>query len=121
MSIMNEDAPRPVFMVVIGEISDPEKMKSYTAALAESLLYQQHEGYYAAIGKPVEMLEEDWPANHGIVIARFPSREHARRFWDSDTYQQEIKPLREGAGRFTVALFDELAVPQHIDWARSGH
>lgn len=108
-------------MIVIGEISDPVKMKAYTTALAESLLYEQHEGYYAAIGKPVEMFEEDWPGHHGMVIARFPSREHARRFWNSEKYQNEIKPLRRGAGRFTVALFDELPVPNHIDWARTGH
>lgn len=118
---MNESAQRPVYMVVIGEITDPERMKAYTEALADSLLYEQHEGYYAAIGKPVEMLEEEWPSHQGLVLARFPSREHARRFWHSEKYQQEIKPLRAGAGRFTVGLFEELPVPEHIGWTQAGH
>ena len=118
---MDENSDRPVFMVVIGEITDRQKMEAYTQALAESLLYRRHEGYYAAVGKPVEMFEEDWPSHQGLVLARFPSRDHARRFWNSEQYQTEIKPLRAGAGRFTVALFDELPVPAHIEWARSGH
>ena len=118
---MNEPTERPVYMIVIGEITDPAKMKAYSDALTDSLLYQQHEGYYAAIGKPVEMFEEEWPANRGFVIARFPSRSHARAFWNSTRYQNDIKPLREGAGRFTVALFDELPAPEHIGWTQAGH
>lgn len=117
---MDEKEHQPVFMVVIGEITDREKMKAYSEALAESLLYEQHQGYYAAIGRPVEMLEEEWPSNQGLVLARFPSREHARRFWNSGKYQKEIKPLRAGAGRFTVGLFEELPIPQNIDWAQTG-
>jgi uncharacterized protein (DUF1330 family) len=118
---MHDSPPHPVYMVVIGEITDPDRMQAYTEALAESLLYRQHEGYYAALGKPVEMLEEEWPSHQGLVLARFPSREHARRFWDSDKYQKEIKPLRAGAGRFTVGLFEELPVPGHIRWTGAGH
>ena len=118
--IMTEEANGPVYMVVIGEITDPGRMKAYSEALAESLLYEQHEGYYAAIGKPVEMFEEEWPAHQGLVLARFPSREHARRFWNSEKYQKEIKPLREGAGKFTVGLFEERPVPARIAWADTG-
>ena len=117
---MTQESPRPVFMVVIGEITDPQKMKAYSAALAESLLYEQHQGYYAAVGKPVEMFEEEWPSHQGLVLARFPSAEHARAFWNSDKYQNEIKPLRAGAGRFTVGLFEELPIPGHIDWEQTG-
>jgi len=117
---MNQDASQPVFLVVIGEITDPQKMKAYTEALAESLLYEQHQGYYAAIGKPVVVLSLKWPSHQGLVLARFPSAEHARAFWNSDKYRNEIKPLRAGAGRFTVGLFEELPVPGHIEWAGSG-
>lgn len=116
---MTENAPRPVFLVVIGEITDPDRMNAYREALAASLLYEQHEGYYAAVGKPAEMLEEEWPAHQGLVLARFPTADHARAFWNSDRYQNEIKPLRAGAGRFTVALFEELPVPGRIDWMKA--
>ncbi|MGL4543685.1 MAG: DUF1330 domain-containing protein [Polymorphobacter sp.] len=40
------------------------------------------------------------------MLARFPSRAAAEAFWFSAKYQQDIKPLRRGAGTFQVAIFD---------------
>jgi uncharacterized protein (DUF1330 family) len=106
----------PVYMLVIGRVIDREKMQVYAKGLKDHLLYEDHEGYYTAAGSPVEMFEGDWPENQGAILARFPSREHARRFWYSDAYQNKVKPLREGAGAFTVAVFDELPAPDRIEW-----
>ena len=98
----------PVFMVVIGNIEDRDRMTAYQGALMESGLYPRHQGHYVAFGKPVEMFEGSWPDNQGLVIARFPSLDHARRFWNSDDYQKRIKPLREGAGEFNVSVFRDV-------------
>lgn len=94
-----------VYMLVIGQIADRDKMNAYQSALMESEIYQKNGGYYVVFGKPVDMFEGDWPDNQAAVIAKFPSLAAARSFWDSDVYQKEIKPLREGAGTFTVSVF----------------
>lgn len=100
------DDEKPVYMLVIGQIEDREKMAAYQSALVESGLYPRHEGRYVAFGKPVDRFEGEWPGNQGMVMARFPSIGHARAFWNSEEYQQRIKPLREGAGIFNVSVFD---------------
>lgn len=97
---------KPVYMLVIGQIEDREKMAAYQSALVESGLYPQHEGHYVAFGQPAEMFEGEWPGNQGMVMARFPSLRHAQAFWNSEEYQERIKPLREGAGTFNVSVFD---------------
>jgi uncharacterized protein (DUF1330 family) len=45
--------------------------------------------------------------NRSIVLARFPSREAARAFWDSPEYAA-AKKLREGKGMFFVTILDGL-------------
>ncbi len=105
-------------MLVIGRVKDMEKMQVYSKGIRDHLLYEQEEGYYTTIGKPVEMFEGEWPDDQSVVLARFPSREHAQRFWYSDAYQNEVKPLREGAGDFTVGVFEEMPAPDRIGWTK---
>ena len=115
---MESGGEGPVYMLVIGQVHDGDKMQVYAKAIRDHLLYEQEQGYYTAIGKPVEMFEGEWPGNQSVVLARFPSRAHAQRFWYSDAYQNQVKPLREGAGDFTVAVFDEMPAPERIEWDR---
>lgn len=97
-----------VYMLVMGRVTDPEKMARYQQALTETGLYAANDGHYVAFGKPVDIFEGQWPDNQAMVIAKFPSLEKARSFWLSDTYQNEVKPLREGAGDFIVSVIPEL-------------
>ena len=106
---MAETGDNPVFMIVVGRIEDRDKMAAYQGALMASGLYPRHEGHYVAFGKPVDMFEGDWPGDQGLVVARFPSLDHAREFWNSEEYQQRIKPLREGAGTFNVSVFADVS------------
>lgn len=104
---MADEDDGPVLMLVIGQIEDRDRMAAYQGALMESGLYPEHEGHYVVVGRPVDMFEGEWPDNQGMVIAKFPSLAHARAFWNSDTYQNRIKPLRAGAGTFNVSVFTE--------------
>jgi uncharacterized protein (DUF1330 family) len=113
---MMTQAVQPVFMMVIGDVLDREKMMSYAKALGASGLYEQHQGWYAAIGKPIAVFEGEWPPERSVVLARFPSLEAAQAFWQSGSYQSGIKPLRSGAGAFTVAVFPANAAPERIEW-----
>lgn len=93
-----------VYLVVTASVTDPQKMAAYVRALAESGLYAAHGGRYVLVGRPVKELE-NWDGR-AVVVAEFPDRAAAEAFWSSDAYQQRVKPLRDGAGDFHVALFD---------------
>jgi uncharacterized protein (DUF1330 family) len=106
----------PILMIVLADIKDREKMAGYSKALAESGLYEEFGGYYAAIGKPLQVVEGDFGPGEAIVAAKFPSLDAARGFWFSPKYQDVIKPYRAGAGDFRVAFFPILPIPERIDW-----
>jgi len=93
------------YLVVTARVSDRVKMQAYGKAITDAALYPRHGGRYLFIGRAAIALE-DWPEGDSVVVAEFPSRTHAEAFWWSETYQREIKPLREGAGEFHVAIFD---------------
>jgi uncharacterized protein (DUF1330 family) len=91
------------FLVVTADVTDPRKLGAYTRALAASGLYEKYGGRYITLGRPSADLEA-WDGR-AIVVAEFPSAEAAQAFWNDPVYQLEVKPLREGAGTFHIALF----------------
>lgn len=115
---MTEAESRPVYMLVLADLEDRAPMADYARAMQELKLYEKHEGYYTAFGKPLEVFEGEWADHQPVVMARFPSLAHAKAFWYSPEYQHQVKPLRAGAGSFRVAVFEELDVPPRIQWHR---
>ncbi len=103
---MSDD--KPAYMLVVAKITDGDKMGNYQGALMESGLYPKNTGGYLVRGRPLEIFEGEWPGNQAVVIAKFASAQHARDFWYSEQYQNQIKPLRQGAGEFSVSLFEEI-------------
>ena len=101
---MHDDG-KPAYLLVIATVTDRVKMGAYSKALAESGLYARHGGRYQFIGGAAEPCE-DWVDGTSIVCAHFPSRAAAHAFWHDAQYQDEVKPLREGAGVFHVAIFE---------------
>ena len=99
------DAERPAYLLVTATVTDRTRMAAYSKALADSGLYAKHGGRYLFVGPPGRPVE-DWPAGQSAVLAAFPSRATAEAFWFSETYQNDLKPLRDGAGNFQVAIFD---------------
>lgn len=98
---------KAAYMLVTAKVKDGQKMGNYQKALMESGLYPKNEGFYLTKGRPIEIFEGEWPDNQAVVIAKFPSADHARNFWHSDEYQNQVKPLRDGAAEISVALFEE--------------
>lgn len=96
---------KPAFLLVTARVSDPLRMGAYARALAASGLYARHGGHYLFIGKATRLLE-DWAEGDSVVCAQFPSRAAAEAFWFDAQYQDEVKPLRAGAGEFHVAIFE---------------
>ncbi len=106
---MDENSPeapaRPAYLLVTARVTDGARMAAYAQALAATGLYARHGGHYLFIGKAAAPLE-DWPEGTSVVCAHFPSRAAAEAFWFDAQYQNEVKPLRAGAGEFHVAIFD---------------
>jgi uncharacterized protein (DUF1330 family) len=97
---------RPAYLLVQGPVTDREGFKNYSAALPP--IYRKYGGaYLALVPAPLVEVVEGPPENRSVVLARFPSREAARAFWDSPEYA-EAKKLREGKGTFFVTILDGL-------------
>lgn len=92
----------PAYIVVEAVITDPKKFVGYAQVVPP--LLEKFGGKYIAIKTETEALEGDW-GNTKLVLHEWPSMDTARRFWNSDEYQQ-AKTLREGAGTFRVMLID---------------
>ena len=96
---------RPAYLLVTARVTDRTKMAAYAKALADSGLYAAHGGSYRFVGAPTNPVE-NWPVGTSVVLAEFPSRAAAEAFWFSATYQTNIKPLRDDAGEFSIAIFE---------------
>ena len=49
-----------------------------------------------------------------MVAVRFPCLAHARAFWYSKTYQEDIVPMRDGAGDYTVIVMPAAELPPYM-------
>jgi uncharacterized protein (DUF1330 family) len=100
------DAARPAYLLVTARVTDRARMAAYSKALADSGLYPRHGGRYLFLGQAAVPCE-DW-TGESVVCAQFPSRAAAEAFWADAQYQDDVKPLRAGAGDFHVAIFEGL-------------
>ena len=107
---------QPVLMVVAGLTHDPEAMGRYGKAIRQSGLYAELAGYYLNDPRPVAVFEGEVPDNYVTLMVRFPCLAHAKAFWNSRAYQEEIKPIRTqaNAGTYTVTVYREIDPPPHM-------
>jgi len=106
MSTIGNSGNRAAYLLVQGHVTDREGFKAYNAALPP--IYRKYGGeYLALVPAPLVEVAEGPAENRSIVLARFPSREAVRAFWDSPEYAA-AKKLREGKGTFFVTILDGL-------------
>jgi uncharacterized protein (DUF1330 family) len=93
--------PAPAYLVVIGQVSDRDKLMAYTRTLPP--IYAANGGTYLGIGGPGRGVTCVAGVCEGrsAIIARFPSSEKLLGFWWGDDYRRAVR-LRDGAGVFTV-------------------
>jgi len=110
------DNHTPVIMVVAGRTLDRAQMGKYAQALAQSGLYPKARGYYLNNPRPIRHLEGNPHADDVALMVRFPSECAALTFWNSDEYQNNVKPLRLNprAGDYIVTLYAETEVPSYM-------
>ena len=83
----------PAYLIVETDIHDPEQYEHYKAASPAAV--EAGGGRFLVRGGELAVLEGDWQPKR-LVVIEFESLEAAKRFYESDQYQ-EAKRLRDGA------------------------
>jgi uncharacterized protein (DUF1330 family) len=90
------------YLVAQMRIHDQATYQRYREAVPP--LVDRFGGRFRARGGELEVLEGEWRFPR-LVIIEFPSRDAARRFYDSPEYQK-ILPLRQGASEGNVVIVE---------------
>jgi uncharacterized protein (DUF1330 family) len=83
----------PAYLIVETDIHDPEQYERYKAASPGAVAAGG--GRFLVRGGELAVLEGDWQPKR-LVVLEFESLEAAKRFYESEQYQ-EAKRLRDGA------------------------
>jgi len=94
----------PAYVIVETDIHDPERYEQYTAASPGAV--EAGGGRFVVRGGELAVLEGDWQPKR-LVVLEFESLEAAKRFYESDRYQ-EAKRLREGAADLRMVAVEGL-------------
>lgn len=89
------------YLVCMVRVDDPERYKQYTAKTPA--LIQKYGGRFVVRGGPVEAVEGPEFGDR-LVIVEFPSKEAAKKFYDSPEYQEVMTHRTASAeSRFLLA------------------
>jgi uncharacterized protein (DUF1330 family) len=97
-------APKKAYLVVLADITDPEKYAAY-AKLSPGIL-AAHGGKYLARAGRAEAMEGP-PFTGRVVVAEFPSYDAARGFYTSPEYTR-ARALRVGAAEARFVIVEGL-------------
>ena len=83
----------PAYVIVETDIHDPEQYERYKEASPAAVAAGG--GRFVVRGGELAVLEGDWSPSR-LVVLEFPDLDAAKRWYDSEVYQ-EAKKLRDGA------------------------
>ena len=86
------------YVIVETDISDPEQYERYKAASPGAIAAGG--GRFLVRGGELDVLEGDWQPSR-LVVLEFEDLAAARRWYDSEVYQ-DAKKLRAGAARLRM-------------------
>jgi uncharacterized protein (DUF1330 family) len=86
------------YVIVESNITDPEQYDKYKAASPGTIAASG--GRFLVRGGELAVLEGDWQPTR-LVMAEFEDLEAAKRWYESDAYQ-EAKKLRDGAANLRM-------------------
>jgi uncharacterized protein (DUF1330 family) len=95
----------PVYHTTVYDIALPEKLRFAQAAMAVLDLYRRFGGFPTINRKPLKVLEGDWSEKRNLLMTRWPCLEAFEAWFLDEPYQQNVKPRRLEAGRFSVMMF----------------
>jgi uncharacterized protein (DUF1330 family) len=88
----------PAYVIVETDISDPEQYEQYKAASPGAVAAGG--GRFVVRGGELAVLEGDWNPSR-LVVLEFEDLDAAKRWYESETYQ-EAKKLRDDAARLNM-------------------
>ena len=93
---------------VIGQmhIHSRDWMEEYFSKIPR--VVAEHKGEFIVRGGDPESLEGENPLPDAAFIIKFPDRDHARAFWNSDDFQT-LAVLRRSGSTLNSILVDKLA------------
>jgi len=90
------------YLIAQINIHDQDGYQKYLDGYNE--VFDKFEGNVVAVDDAVEVLEGKWPFRRTVVI-RFPDKAEARRWYDSEEYQELMKHRRR-ASHSNIILVD---------------
>lgn len=92
------------YMVILVKMHDRDKfIAGYGKAVPP--LVAQYGGEYVIVAPGATLLEGTLEGYTSVAISKWPSRDAATQFWNSDEYS-EVKKLREGLADAQVLLVE---------------
>ena len=92
----------PAYVIVETDIHDPEQYERYKAASPDAVAAGG--GRFVVRGGELAVLEGDWNPPR-LVVLEFPDLETAKRWYESERYQ-EVKTLRDGAANLRMVAVE---------------
>jgi uncharacterized protein (DUF1330 family) len=90
------------YVIVETDIHDPEQYERYKAASPDAVAAGG--GRFVVRGGELAVLEGDWNPPR-LVVLEFPDLETAKRWYESERYQ-EVKTLRDGAANLRMVAVE---------------
>ena len=78
----------PAYIIALEVINDRDEFDKYRAGVHEVL--QKYQGEIIVSNEDVDVLEGEWPYTKTVVV-RFPSVEQAKRWYNSEEYQEVVQ------------------------------
>jgi uncharacterized protein (DUF1330 family) len=97
----------PAYVIVETDIQDAEQYERYREAAPDAV--HAGGGHYVVRGGELVVLEGEWNPSR-LVMLEFPDLEAAKRWYDSEGYQ-EVKRLRAGAATMHMVAVQGLDEP----------
>jgi len=94
----------PAYVIVETDITDPEQYEQYKRASPGAVVAGG--GRFVVRGGELAVLEGDWQPPR-LVVLEFEDLTAAKRWYESEVYQQ-AKKLREGAARLRMVAVQGL-------------
>ena len=91
------------YLILDTKITDPEAYEAYKV-LAKPIA-EEFGGVYRVRGSEIDLLENDLWEPTRIVVIEFPSKRHARDFYNSDAYKP-VRDIRQNNAECTLFIVD---------------
>lgn len=94
----------PAYMIIAAKINDRDKFRDGYGTEAAKLV-AKHGGEYLILAPGAELLEGTLEGYTSVALSKWPNKQAAETFWNSDEYA-EVKKLREGLADVEVILVE---------------